>query len=207
MTNKNIAIIGNGNFANYLKSIIENTTNYNFVGFIKKKTVNNFNFSEDELEKLDIYNCNTLFNGIGNLGQKKYPEIFNPYLNGNFKFPNFYHPSSIINKDSSIGNGTIILENAVVKPFAKIGKFSLVNSLSVVSHHCLVGDFTHVSLGSKMGGNCSIGRNCFLGMNSSIIENITIGDNVIIGAGSVVLNNVPDNCIAVGNPAKFKKRI
>ena len=35
---------------------------------------------------------------------------------------------------------------------------------------------------------------------------ISIGDNSTIGAGSVVINDIPNNCIALGNPAKvFKK--
>ena len=29
-----------------------------------------------------------------------------------------------------------------------------------------------------------------------------IGNNVIIGAGSVVTHDIPDNCVAVGNPAR-----
>lgn len=32
---------------------------------------------------------------------------------------------------------------------------------------------------------------------------INIGDNVTIGANAVVLNDVPENCIAVGVPAKI----
>ena len=31
---------------------------------------------------------------------------------------------------------------------------------------------------------------------------ITIGNNVVIGGGSVVVKDIPDNVVAVGNPAK-----
>ena len=31
---------------------------------------------------------------------------------------------------------------------------------------------------------------------------VTIGNNVIIGAGSVVTHDIPDNAVAVGNPAR-----
>ena len=203
---KNIAIIGNGDFAHNLKSYFDQIPSFKFIGFISKYSDHKNEFGEDSIHLLKKYNCDSLFNGIGNLGQKNYPEIFDPFLKGNFKFPNFYHKSSIVNNDSDISIGTIILENAVVKHSSKIGKFCLINSLSIVSHHCTVGDFTHISLGSKMGGNCNIGKNCFIGMNASIIENISIGDNVIVGAGSVVINDIPDNCIATGNPAIFKRR-
>ena len=35
-----------------------------------------------------------------------------------------------------------------------------------------------------------------------LLANIKIGQNCIIGAGSVVTKDIPDNSIAVGNPAK-----
>ena len=35
---------------------------------------------------------------------------------------------------------------------------------------------------------------------------VTIGNNVVIGGGSVVVKDIPDNSIAVGNPAKVIKR-
>ena len=47
-----------------------------------------------------------------------------------------------------------------------------------------------------------IGDNVTLGVNVTIIGGITIGNNVIIGAGSVVVKDIPDNSVAVGNPAR-----
>lgn len=39
-------------------------------------------------------------------------------------------------------------------------------------------------------------------MNATILKGVTVGNNSIIGAGSVVTHDIPDNCVAVGNPAK-----
>ena len=44
-----------------------------------------------------------------------------------------------------------------------------------------------------------------LGANVIIIGNVKVGNNVTIGAGSVVVKDIPDNAIAVGNPAKVIK--
>ena len=67
------------------------------------------------------------------------------------------------------------------------------------------------TLGNKRDGDNSnrpwIGDNVTLGTNVSIIGAIRIGNNVIIGAGSVVVKDIPDNSIAVGNPAKVIKTI
>ncbi len=40
-----------------------------------------------------------------------------------------------------------------------------------------------------------------------VIAGVTIGENAMVGAGSVVTNNIPDNCVAVGNPARVVKKI
>ena len=36
---------------------------------------------------------------------------------------------------------------------------------------------------------------------------VTIGNNVVISGGSVVVKDIPDNVVAVENPAKVKSRI
>ncbi len=40
-----------------------------------------------------------------------------------------------------------------------------------------------------------------------IIAGVTIGENSIVGAGSVVTSDIPNNCIAIGNPARVIKKI
>jgi maltose O-acetyltransferase len=51
-------------------------------------------------------------------------------------------------------------------------------------------------------GLVRIGDNVFIGANSVILPNVRIGNNVIIGAGCIVTKDIPDNSLAVGNPAK-----
>ena len=51
----------------------------------------------------------------------------------------------------------------------------------------------------------NIGKNVWIGSGSIILPGVSIGDNAIIGAGSVVTRNIPENSIAVGNPAKVIK--
>ena len=49
-------------------------------------------------------------------------------------------------------------------------------------------------------------ENVWLGENVSVLSGTVIGKNSIIGANSVVSKNIPENCIAVGNPAKVIKK-
>ena len=40
-----------------------------------------------------------------------------------------------------------------------------------------------------------------------VLPGVTIGDGCVIGAGAVVTKDIPDNSLAVGNPAKVIKTI
>ncbi|WP_339837539.1 sugar O-acetyltransferase [uncultured Flavobacterium sp.] len=53
----------------------------------------------------------------------------------------------------------------------------------------------------------SIGNDCWIGGNTTICPGVKIGNGCVIGAGSVVTKDIPDNSMAVGNPAKVIKKL
>ncbi len=53
----------------------------------------------------------------------------------------------------------------------------------------------------------SIGNGSWLGTNVVVTPGVTIGNHVAVGAGSVVTNDLPDNCVAVGSPAKILRQL
>lgn len=61
---------------------------------------------------------------------------------------------------------------------------------------------THYYTGYTKIGLVEIGDRVFVGAHSIILPNVKIGNDVIIGAGSVVTKDIPDNSVAVGNPAR-----
>ena len=46
-----------------------------------------------------------------------------------------------------------------------------------------------------------------IGIGSIILPGVTIGKGAVIGAGAVVTKDIPDNCLAVGVPAKVIKTL
>lgn len=52
-----------------------------------------------------------------------------------------------------------------------------------------------------------IGNDCWIGGNTVLCPGITIGNGCTIGAGSVVTKDIPDNTLAVGNPAKVIREL
>ena len=61
--------------------------------------------------------------------------------------------------------------------------------------------------GYEYGIEITIGDNVWLGGNVVVLPGVHIGNNVVVGAGSVVTKDLPDNVIAVGNPAKIIRKI
>lgn len=51
-----------------------------------------------------------------------------------------------------------------------------------------------------------IGDNVWVGDNVTILPNVHIGNGCVIGSNSVVTKDIPDNCIAVGIPARVIKK-
>ena len=52
-----------------------------------------------------------------------------------------------------------------------------------------------------------IKKNAWIGARVNILPGVTVGENAIIGTGSIVTKDIPDNAVAVGNPAKVVKMI
>lgn len=59
----------------------------------------------------------------------------------------------------------------------------------------------------EYGKPINIGNDVWIGGGAIILPGITIGNNCVIGAGSVVTKNIPDNSMALGNPARVIKKL
>jgi len=108
--------------------------------------------------------------------------------------------------NTKIGDGSNIMQNVVITNDVNIGIGVIINQISSIGHNVVIEDFSEICPNVSISGNCRIGKNVFIGTGAIILPKITIGKNVVIGAGSVVTKDIPDNCVAVGIPAKIIKQ-
>jgi acetyltransferase-like isoleucine patch superfamily enzyme len=54
-------------------------------------------------------------------------------------------------------------------------------------------------------GGIRLEDDVWLGFGVIVLDGVTIGRDAVVGAGAVVTHSIPDNCIAVGNPARVVK--
>ncbi|MBW7848811.1 MAG: acetyltransferase [Bacteroidales bacterium] len=117
------------------------------------------------------------------------------------------HSSSVISPNSTIDNGTVIMQGAIIQSDVRVGKHCIVNTGASVDHDCVVEDFVHLSPQSVLCGNVHIGEGSWIGAGSIVIPGVRIGKWCIIAAGSVVTKDIPDYSLAAGNRCKVIKQL
>lgn len=137
--------------------------------------------------------------GIGNgAARRKIAEL----LNG-VKWYTAIHPNSIISElDVTIGEGTVIMANAVVNPGAQIGDHCIINTAAVIEHDNHIGDYSHISVGAKLAGTVSVGEETWVGIGAAVSNNVNICGGCMIGAGAVVVESIEEPGTYVGVPAR-----
>jgi acetyltransferase EpsM len=118
-------------------------------------------------------------------------------------FAQAIHPTSIVARTATIGEGTVVLHGSIVQPNARIGRFVLINTAASVDHDCVVGDYAHVSPHATLSGHVEVGEGTHIGAGAVVIPKVKIGRWCRVGAGAVVVRDLPDHCTAVGNPARI----
>ncbi|MCI8600335.1 MAG: serine O-acetyltransferase [Oscillospiraceae bacterium] len=108
------------------------------------------------------------------------------------------------------------LTGVEIHPGAKIGVGVFIDHGSgiVIGETAEVGDGCTLYQGVTLGGtgkdkgkrHPTLGKNVMVGSGAKVLGPFTVGDNVKIAAGSVVLGPIPNNCTAVGAPARVVKR-
>ena len=84
----------------------------------------------------------------------------------------------------------------------------------VIGETAEIGDDVTLYQGVTLGGtgketgkrHPTIGNNVMIGSGAKVLGPVVIGSNTKIASGAVVLQNIPDNCTAVGVPARIVKQ-
>jgi sugar O-acyltransferase (sialic acid O-acetyltransferase NeuD family) len=107
---------------------------------------------------------------------------------------------------ATIGNGTVIMHQAVVNADARVGQGCIINTFCNIEHEAMVGDHCHISTGAMVNGNCRVGDCSFIGSQSVLVNGVSVVANTIVAAGSMVRKNIVRPGVYAGNPAIFYKK-
>ncbi|WP_339096966.1 acetyltransferase [Deinococcus sp. VB142] len=121
---------------------------------------------------------------------------------GHTRFATLIHPTAVIGRRVEIGEGTVICANVTTTTDYKIGRHVLINIMATVAHDDVLHDYVTIAPAAVISGNVTIGEGTDLGTNATVNQGVEIGAWSIVGSGAVVIKSLPDNCTAVGAPAK-----
>jgi len=107
-----------------------------------------------------------------------------------FKLPLIVSPRAYVSRYSQIGDGTIVMHDALVNSGAKIGVNCIINTKALIEHDAIIEDHCHISTGSIVNGATVIGKGSFIGSNAMIANDISISEAAMVGGGSVVLRSL-----------------
>ena len=103
-----------------------------------------------------------------------------------------------------------------IHPAAKIGKRFFIDHGTgvVIGETTEIGDDVTLYQGVTLGGtgkdvgkrHPTIGNGVMIGAGAKVLGPFKVGDNSNIAAGAVVLDEIPENCTAVGVPARIVKQ-
>ena len=135
--------------------------------------------------------------------------IGNPYVREKIsnelpvKWYTAIHPTAVISSlDVEIGEGTVIMANAVVNPSARIGKHCIINTGAIVEHDNILEDYVHLSPNVTLAGIVKVGKSTHIGAGSCTKQVINIASDCIIGAGTVIVKDITESGTYVGSPAR-----
>tara|TARA_B100000427_G_scaffold329804_1_gene347900 strand:- start:1886 stop:2377 length:492 start_codon:yes stop_codon:yes gene_type:complete len=138
----------------------------------------------------------------------------------------------IIIKNNCVFSSVNFQENTIIEPYCRIigskqiniGKNFYMNAFCHILGEITIGDNVLIGPktiiwgrdhGTKKNQKISeqshsnkpikIGNDVWIGANVTILKGVNINNGAVIGAGSVVVKDIPENAIAVGNPAKVIK--
>ena len=161
-------------------------------------------FTMDKLLKeFDSNDCEIII-ATGEPSLRK--KLFTIVKSLNLRFTTLIDPSCIISNTSNIGEGVIIAPNSFISSDVELGDNVLINASTIIGHDIVIEKNTSVSSFVCIGGASEIGQESYIGMGTVIKEQLKIGSNVIIGLGSIVHRDIPNQVIALGNPARIMRK-
>ena len=208
---KDLIIIGASGFGREVAWLVErinkNNPEWHLIGFIDDdenltgKTINGYPVL-GPLNKLSSIDNAWLVCAIGSSNIREGIIHRVNQICDDAQFATLIDPSVIFSERVKIGVGSIICANSILTVDVEIGSHVIINLDCTIGHDAILSDFVTVYPGVNISGITQIGEGAELGTGSLIIQSKSIGDHSIVGAGAVVIRNLPDNCTAVGNPAK-----
>ncbi len=125
------------------------------------------------------------FQKINKLRQEKYAEA----RAKGYSLINYISSRAARYPGLAIGDNCIVLENAVIEPYAVIGSNVIIAAGAIIAHHALIRDHSFISPGAVILGGVTVDEYCLIGANATVKEEVKVARECVIGSGVVITKN------------------
>jgi len=187
-----LILIGGGGHCAACVDVIELAKEYEIVGFVDKD-------ANSELlgypllgndESLAELRCKFDY-ALITVGQITSPAVRNRLFQQakmlGYTFPSIISPRAYVSRHAEIGEGTIIMHDALINTRANVGRNCIINSKALVEHDAVVEDDCHIATGAIVNGGTLVRRGTFIGSNAVTKESVKTNENDFIKAGSLFM--------------------
>ena len=144
-----------------------------------------------------------LVNAVGSVqSMDKRKILFDTCKMRGFAFAQVIHPSAIIARDTTLGEGVQIMAGAVIQPGTHIASDSIVNTCAAIDHDCAIGKHVHIAPGCTLSGYVTVGDETHIGAGAVVIQGINVGKRCLVAAGALINRDLTDGDRVAGVPAR-----
>lgn len=112
-------------------------------------------------------------------------KLYNDLKSKGAKIATVISPLSHVSKYAKIGEGTIVMHEAIVNADAKIGNNCIINTKSLVEHDAVIENHCHIATAAVVNGEAIIGEKSFVGSNATVVNGAKLEANSFTKAGSL----------------------
>ncbi len=210
---EDLIIVGAGGFGREIKCLLEELNDmvpsWNFLGWVSEDTPGEM---IDDLPVLGDTSWLSQYEkevsvviAIGN-GKTRKRIVEQLKDNPKLSFPNIIAHNVVRSDNLHMGQGNIITYNNVLTTNISMGNFVVCNLSNTIGHDCVIEDYVTLFPKTAISGCCKLKECCSIGTGASIIQGCSIGENSFVGAGAAVINDIPGDCVAVGVPARERRK-
>ena len=190
---REIILIGGGSHCKSVIDVIEFEGQFAIVGIVDKSGLLGTDVlgypvigSDSDLKKLvKIYTY-----ALVTVGQIRSPEVrirlFDLAKKVGFNLPIIISSRAYVSNHAVIGDGTVVMHDALVNAGVSIGNNCIINSKALIEHDSKISNHCHISTNAVINGGVKIEDGCFIGSGVITNNSITIKKNSFIKAGSIV---------------------
>ena len=114
----------------------------------------------------------------------------------------YIHPDAKIYTEYPIGEGSVVLANAVLEPHVKLGNDSMVWCNATLAHHSEVGDHCWIASGAVVSGQVVVKNNVFIGVNATVVNKVVVGEFCVIGGGALITKSIKTSSVHLARSAE-----